>query len=44
MVVVEKYMTTCLGILYLPGGKSNIGNHVLNVFDNKIGPIIQYMD
>ena len=31
-----KYMTKFLGILGLPGGKSNIGHYVLKVLGDKI--------
>ena len=40
MVVGGKYMTTCLGILDIHGGKSNIVHHVLKLVDNEIGSII----
>ena len=33
-----------LGILDLHGGMSNIGHHVLKLVDDKIEPIIRYMD
>ena len=42
--VDRKDTTTCLGTLDFPGGRSNIEHHVLKVVDNKIGPMIQYMD
>ena len=35
-----KYITTCLSILGINGGNSNIGNHSLYVVDNIIGPTI----
>ena len=43
MGVGVEYVTTCLRILDIPGGRSSIVQHVLKVMDNKIGPIIQDM-
>ena len=37
MGVGGKDMITYLGILNIPGGKSNIGHNVPKVMDNKIG-------
>ena len=45
MDVGGTYMiTTFLVILDIPGVNSNIGNHVIKVMENKIGPTIRYMD
>ena len=39
-----KYMKTLLGILDMTGDKSKNIQYLLKVVDNKIGPIICYMD
>ena len=44
MDVGVKYRTTYLGILDLPRGKSDTGNNFLKVLDDKIGPVIRYLD
>ena len=44
MGVGMKDIITCLEILDLDVGESNIGRHVIKVVDTKIGPIIRDME
>ena len=43
MLAIKK-LKKCLGFLYITGGKSKIGHHIIKVVNAKIGWIIWYID